>query len=195
MTLCAMFAVSFACFPDPVIMGIDPQTQLKYWEWHAGGVLLRLTQRLPDQTRAYFLARGFAQADADRIAANCVFQSMFRNTTPATSGTVVSDLNDWRIRTNGKPGRLLLREYWRKLWAEREVPESARIAFEWSLLPTYQTYAPGDYNWGMTSYGLSPGSGFDLRFSWHRNGERFEGKIDNIRCAPDIHPEPSADKE
>jgi hypothetical protein len=195
MTLCAMFAVSPACLPDPVITGIDAQTQLDYWEWNAGGVLLRLTQRLPDQTRAFFLARGFAQADADHIAGSCIFQSMFRNTAPATSGTVVADLDDWHIRTNGKPGRLLLREYWRKLWAEREVPESARIAFEWSLLPTYQTYAPGDYNWGMTSYGLSPGSHFDLRFSWHRKGERFEGKIDDIQCAPDIHPEPNADKE
>ena len=34
------------------------------------GALFRLTQRLPDQTRAFFLARGFAPDDADFLARN-----------------------------------------------------------------------------------------------------------------------------
>jgi hypothetical protein len=191
MTLCGLFLVSPAGLADPVAVGIDAETRLKHWEWNADGVALRITQRLPDQTRAFFLARGFNQADADYIAGNCIFQTMFRNTGPETSGTVASDLKEWHIRSNGKDSQLLVREHWRKLWAEREIPQSAGIAFEWSLLPTQQTYAPGDYNWGMTSYGLPPDRHFDLVFTWHRNGQRLEGKIGDIQCAPDIHPEPS----
>jgi hypothetical protein len=195
MTLCGLFLLSPAGFADPVALGIDPETRLKHWEWNADGVLLRITQRLPDQTRAFFLARGFDQVNADHIARNCIFQSMFRNAGAETSGTVASDLTNWHIDSNGQKGGLLVREHWRKLWAEREVTQSARIAFEWSLLPTRQSYAPGDYNWGMTSYGLAPGSHFDLVFSWHRNGERFQGTIANIQCAPDIHPDPDPANE
>jgi hypothetical protein len=58
------------------------------------------------------------------------------------------------------------------------------------LLPTQQEYAPDDYNWGMTSYGLPPGSEFDLVFAWHRGEQNFGGQIAGIECAPDIHPEP-----
>ncbi len=35
---------------DEVEQGVIEETGLRYWEWHAGGVLFRLTQRLPDQT-------------------------------------------------------------------------------------------------------------------------------------------------
>lgn len=40
---------------------------------------IRLIQRLPDQTRGCFIARGFATASADRVARSCVYQSVQRN--------------------------------------------------------------------------------------------------------------------
>lgn len=190
-TFLALFLLPFvgAAVAGPVTTGSDPDTGLRFWEWRGQGILFRLDQRLPDQTRAFFLARGFDRRAADRIAAGCVFQSMFRNT--ADAGTVTIDLDDWRIRVAGEEERrLLTREAWARVWQARDVPQSARIAFEWSLLPTRQTYAPGDYNWGMTSYGLSPGRRFDLEFSWRRDGTPHHAHLEDIQCPPDIHPEP-----
>jgi len=169
--------------------GRAPDTGLRYWEWQGDGVLFRLTQRLPDQTRAFFLARGFDPDSADLIATRCVFQSMFKNT--AEAGSVTIDLDDWRILVSGDKERALMtRETWTRQWQTRKPPQSARIAFEWSLLPTRQVYGPGDYNWGMTSYGLPPRQRFDLVFSWTRDGKVFTARLKDIECTPDLHPEP-----
>jgi len=152
-------------------------------------VVFRLTQRLPDQTRAFFLARGFDTQSADLLATSCVFQSMFKNAAAEGTASVHFDLRDWRIFVDDTPRRLKDRDYWAEVWDSRGLSQPARIAFEWALLPTTQDYAPGDYNWGMTSYGLEPGVGFDMEFSWSANGTAHRARIDGIECAPDIHPE------
>jgi hypothetical protein len=175
--------------PAAVETGVEPETGLRYWQWEGEGVIFRLTQRLPDQTRAFFLARGFDPQSADLLATNCVFQSMFQNAAAEGSASVRFDLRDWRILVDDTPRRLKDRDYWAEVWASRDLPQPARIAFEWSLLPTTQEYAPGDYNWGMTSYGLAPGLVFDLQFSWSANGTGHRARIEGIECAPDIHPE------
>lgn len=167
----------------------DPGSGLKHWEWDAGGILFQLTQRLPDQTRAFFLARGFDADSVELFATSCVFQSMFRNTGPVGSGMVKINLADWRIISERGESQLKRREDWQTVWDSRALSKSARIAFEWSLLPTVQEYAPEDYNWGMTSYGLPPGSVFDITFSWQRGDQNFHGRLKDVRCAADIHPQ------
>ncbi|HHJ15811.1 MAG TPA: hypothetical protein ENJ80_03850 [Gammaproteobacteria bacterium] len=176
----------------PVTTGAKPETGLRYWEWNDQGVLFRLTQRLPDQTRAYLLARGFDAGSADLAATRCMFQSMFKNTRSRGAPAVSINLEDWRVHAAGteKRKQLLTREHWKQVWTQRGVSGAAAIAFEWSLLPTRQEYAPGDYNWGMTSYGLPPGTRFDLDFSWQREGKLFRGRLDGVECPADIHPEP-----
>jgi hypothetical protein len=54
--------------------GIDAEVQLPYWEVVEHGISMRLVQRLPDQTRGFFEARGFSVADSELIAQSCVFQ-------------------------------------------------------------------------------------------------------------------------
>ncbi len=152
--------------------------------------MFRLTQRLPDQTRAYLLARGFAAGRADFVATRCMFQSMFKNTGSQGDPAVSINLDDWRVHAAGPQKHMLTREYWKQEWAQREISGSAAIAFEWSLLPTRQVYAPGDYNWGMTSYGLPPGTRFDLDFSWTTDGKLLQGRLNGVECPADIHPEP-----
>jgi len=193
LTRCCCILASFLLLGPtvaaPVTTGQDPETGLRFWEWRGEGVLFRLDQRLPDQTRAFFLARGFDRASADQVATRCVFQSRFRNT--ADAGAVTIDLDEWRIQVPGDAERrLLTREVWTRRWQAASLPQPARIAFEWSLLPTRQRYAPGDYNWGMTSYGLAPGQRFDLVFGWRRDGRRHHARLEDIQCPPDIHPEP-----
>ena len=50
----------------------DEQAQLPYWEIRDAGMSLRLVQRLPDQTRGFFTARGFSAEHAERIEL-CIF--------------------------------------------------------------------------------------------------------------------------
>jgi hypothetical protein len=117
---------------------------------------------------------------------------MFQNSAAEGAASVHFDLRDWRILVDDTPRRLKDRDYWAKVWESRGLSQPARIAFEWSLLPTTQEYAPGDYNWGMTSYGLAPGLAFDLEFSWTANGTPHRARIDGIECSPDIHPDGGA---
>jgi len=159
--------------------GEQPETGLAFWEWRREGVSLKLVQRLPDQTRAFFLGRGFPREAADDIARNCVFQSIFRNEGQAP---LDYDLREWRILHNGQTMPMRLQAEWDRKWSANQISEPARIAFRWSLLPPQQHFEPGDYNWGMLSFGLPPGELFDLELVVHIDGRTIEGRIPNIQC-------------
>jgi len=165
-----------------LVIGQDPDTGLAFWTWSHQGVTLQLVQRLPDQTRAFFLGRGFPSAAADRIGRACVFQTIFRN-----DGTrpVDYDLDDWSIHSGGGGLPLRTRETWDRVWTVEGTGQAARIAFRWALLPTQQHFEPGDYNWGMTSFGLPPGEHFNLSLRIRIDGEPVAGEIPALVCAPD----------
>ena len=181
-------------YAGEVQTGIDEQAQLPYWELTAEGMSLRLVQRLPIQTRGYFLARGFDADNTEKIAQSCVFQTVFKNTVPGNTqrkqAALTYDMNQWVITYQGKKRRLKTREDWNREWDKTRVSQAARIAFEWSLYPTRQEYKPGDYNWGMSIFNLKPGARFDLEISWRQFGRLHKGLIRNIECAADINPQP-----
>ena len=54
------------------------------------------------------------------------------------------------------------------------------------MFPTRQQFHPGDYNWGLTAFGIPPGSVFDLEVSWQEGGSHRSGKITGIVCTPDV---------
>jgi len=162
--------------------GIDEETGRGSWTWSDDGVSIQLVQLLPDQTRAFFLARGFEADSTERIALSCVFQTIFRD-----DGTrpVAFDLDRWVVSRGGERRSMRTREVWDPEWKREGVTRAARIAFRWALLPTRQRFEGGDYNWGMTSYDLSPGDVFDLEIGFERDGTAIEGRIPGIECAPD----------
>lgn len=165
-----------------VSVEVGPETGLKTWEWREDGVSLRLVQRLPDQTRAYLLARGFDKASADLVARNCLFGSMFRND---GERPLDFDLDQWQVLHGGGVKPMMTRERWQSRLEREGVSKSGRIAFNWSLMPTRQHFEPGDYNWGMTSYGLPPGSHFDLKLKIELDGKPVEALIEGLECAPE----------
>ena len=59
--------------------GIDEQAKLPFWEIKEKGISLRLVQRLPIQSRAFFLARGFNKQQVEIVAQSCIFQTVFKN--------------------------------------------------------------------------------------------------------------------
>lgn len=168
--------------------GKDPQARLPFWEIHNSHMSLRLVQRLPDQSRGFYQARGFTPQQSERIAQSCIFQTVFRNLSHTTKPSPLTyNLREWKILFHGRKLDLKTREDWKPEWQKLNATSAAKIAFEWSLLPTRQTYAAGDYNWGMTSFNLKPGSEFDLSVVWHQYGKRHDFIIRGIECAPDIH--------
>ncbi len=165
----------------------DMETGLIGWKLKQGSLELELVQRLPDQTRAFFLARGFPAGIADDLGKSCIFQTILRNTgiDSSTSPALTVSLKDWRVSQGDTSRALKLKESWDQAWPDAVVSKSARLAFRWATFPSRQTFQPGDYNWGMISFGLAPGTRFDLRLVWNEGGEKRSKQIENLICAPD----------
>ena len=174
-----------------LLTGTDDVAQLPFWEWRSQTISVRLVQRLPDQSRAYFTARGFSKEHAEMIAQSCVFQTIYKNTARSGSKHFIEyDLSEWKIITGEKKYNLKMREQWMQQWEKLGVSTKAKVAFKWSLLPTQQSYKAQDYNWGMTLYGLPPASKFDLLMVWTENGVEKSVLMKNLQCAPDVHLDP-----
>lgn len=161
---------------------IGKNTGLRTWLWMHEGVSLRLVQRLPDQTRAYLQGRGFSAEVADELATSCFFGSMFRN--DGTSA-LDFDLSKWKVVHKNQASSMRVREYWKQKLQNLDQPKAAKIALNWSLMPTRQHFEPGDYNWGMTVYGLPPGEAFDLQLQIMLNGEKLQITLSDLQCAPE----------
>ena len=163
----------------------DPESGLERWQWQQDGLQLQQIQRLPDQTRAFYLGRGFSREEAERIAANCVFQTLFRN-----QGTQAVEVNleDWQVITQGEARTPRLARHWQQEWEQRNSAQSARVAFNWSLFPDRQRFLPGDWNMGMLLYPAPHGSTIDLKIVWHEDGKRHEALLPALRCSQDEAP-------
>lgn len=164
----------------------DPQTGLLSWKLREGALSLELNQLLPDQTRAFFQGRGFPAASADEIARACVFQVIVSNAAGADAAPAVAiDLRRWRIDAGQGPVPLPVESTWQPRWASAGVPPPARIAFRWALLPTEQTFGPGDQAWGMLPLGPAPGTTVDLTVVWDENGRERVTRVPAVQCSPD----------
>jgi hypothetical protein len=177
LTLLAMWSVS-ASATD---ISVDAESGLATWQTETDGIQVRLTQISPDQARAFYQARGFSAAAAERYASECVFMTVVRNMgdTP-----ILHHLADWRYVVAGQPARAIRsKAAWDRIWKQAGVSEAARIAFTWAQIPSTQTFAPGDWNQGMTAYDVPRGGRFDLHFVWHAGDKRHSGSLEQVRCA------------
>ncbi len=181
-----LISVSLRATAGETRRAVDPVTGAESWEIHIKGISLKLAQILPDQIRGFYLARGFDVASTERIAAACVFQTIFRN--KSAPGAIHINLADWRALTPEGEQPLKLKHTWNMEWEERGVPPGARTAFQWALFPTEQTFQTGDWNMGMTTIALPLGSRFDLRFVWSHKNKHREAVLRGILCATDTIP-------
>ncbi len=166
-----------------IIKSTSADTQLIEWKLTDHNLELKLIQRLPDQTRSFFEARGFPKSITNEIANSCVFQTITRNKSIDKSQSVHVSLRQWRIKINHETRPLKLKEDWEKQWQNSQIKASSKLAFRWATFPTEQSFEPsGDYNWGMISFGLPPGSVFDLYIEWKNNDETRSTWIKNISC-------------
>lgn len=160
----------------------DERTGVDGWKFEGEGIRVQWIQRLPDQTRAFFLGRGFTSAAADRLAGQCLFQTIVHNTRAPGGGAVTVDLHEWSTLQGSQRQPMLLKAHWQQIWARLDVSPKARTAFQWSFFPTTQEFAPGDWNMGMTSYPVAPGEPLSLDIVWHTDGRRHQARIDGPVC-------------
>ena len=163
--------------------GIDPATGLRWWRWDGGDYSVYIAQRLPDQTRAFLLARGFPRPLADEVATACALQLEVRN---LGRQEVRIDLARWRTVSGGHQRKLMLREHWTQRWRREPLPRAQQVALHWALYPTRQRFARGDYNWGIILLGWPPGERVDLHAQLEVDGKPVRLLVPGVECAPDV---------
>ena len=170
-----------------VTHSVNPDNGLQGWHFSAGDIEIELIQRLPDQTRALFMNHEFSRDVIEQLALSCMFQTIIRNSNVSGTGQTVSiDLTRWRMHHAGKEAGILLKEPLLDSWSDADASPAAKLVVRWGMFPTQQDYLPGDYNWGLTAYGITPGSRFDLEVNWMEGQVAHSGRITDIVCAPDV---------
>jgi hypothetical protein len=170
-----------------VVSSTNPDNGLVRWHLTEGDIEIELVQRLPDQTRALFMQHAFSSELIEAFATSCMFQTIIRNSGKSGAAQAVSvDLARWRMQHAGKTGTIKLKEPWMAGWPEDAADQAARLMFRWGMFPTQQEFMPGDYNWGLTAYGIPPGSVFDLEVSWQEGAVSRSEEINGLVCAPDV---------
>lgn len=140
-------------------------------------------QRIPDQTRAFYIARNFSAEAASEYATACIFQTILTNN--SKDKVVKINLSNWRVIKNNKKIPLQLDSDWQQKWIKMNLSKSSRIAFRWSQFPTIQEHKPGDWFQGMLAANLLPDTKFNLYIQWKVNDKVHEATIQNLQCAVD----------
>lgn len=183
-----IFLIYLSTARGELVTGKDNDAQLPFWEWRNDYMTLRLVQRLPDQTRAYFSGRGFKPDAVKIIADRCIFQTVYTNISSNEQKRVIDhDIHEWQYYYKGKSFRMKPREDWKPFWQDQGVAQAQIVAFEWSLFPSRQIFKPGDYNWGMSVFEVPHGASFDLELNWKVDGKPQTATMKNVTCAKDIY--------
>jgi len=170
-----------------VVRSANEENGLEKWHFIEADIEIELVQRLPDQTRALFMNHAFSKEVIEQLAQSCMFQTIIRNSGKSSTGQALAiDLTQWRMQHDGKTGGILLKEPLLASWSDADADPAAKLVVRWGMFPTQQEYLPGDYNWGLTAYGIPPGSTFDLVVTWQQGSMPHRGEIRDITCAPDV---------
>ena len=174
---------SFSCFANsPQSKHVDATTGITSWEINTQGVSFSLTQILPEQVKAFYVNRGFTLAQTELFASSCVYMTIMRN--DSAPGTIHFVKSNWSVIANKKSHPLLSVDTWMRKLKDNKVKKSALLAFRWAQFPPEQEFeVGGDWNQGMYSVGLPPGSLFDVIVRWDINGKAYQTTLQGVQCA------------
>ena len=124
--------------------------------------------------------RGLDDKSVDEFARTCVYMTVLRNDSKAP---IKYCLAEWRYITEDGFEQLMLTKHdWLARWQPRRFSKPVKLAFEWAQFPVEQTFSPGDWNQGMTTFDLPVGTRFDVLYRWWQNGKLQEGVLKNVEC-------------
>lgn len=155
------------------------------FRWQGDGLRLETAALVHDQVRGFFIGRGFDDAGVNTLVNEaCLFRSAIGNgATDPKAPIVTIDQRDWRVFVNGQAHKLRTRNDWAPVWDRLGVEMEQRVAFKWALFPPQQEFKPADYNWGMITFGLPPGTRFDLDVVWHEGEAKRTKRFKGMECA------------
>lgn len=180
--LASLLAVSQLQAANKQVHTTDPQTGIESWSNKQHGVTFSLTQILPDQARAFYVNRGFTLEQIEPFAMACIYMTVLRNEDAA--GVISYVQQDWSIVSEEGTSPPIKISDWMGRLKATGAKQSAMIAFRWAQFPPEQQYEPGgDWNQGMLTTGLPPGSSFDAIARWRLNGKIYENQLTGVRCA------------
>jgi len=146
------------------------------WAAKDDGFSIELAQLNPDFVRAVYGKYDFTADELDRIAGYCVFGSIIQNT---SQHQLTYRVADWRyVDKNGKSYPVKTKAQWLAEWRK------AGITFAWLLLPESGDFGIGDWQQGFTTIQIDRNEKFDFIYTWTLDGEKHEGRIQNMSCAP-----------
>jgi hypothetical protein len=158
----------------------SPESAVATWETETDHVHLRMTQISPDQARAFMTARGLDEKSVEEFARHCVFMTVLRN---ESKRPIRFCMTEWRyVPEDRVPQVMLTKHDWLARFQNRHLSQPVKLAFEWSQFPVEQTFHPGDWNQGMTTFELLPGSHFDVVYRWRQGKTLHEGTLKNVQC-------------
>ena len=180
--LAAMPAATRLQAANDQVHTIDQETGIETWSNKQHGVTFSLTQILPDQARAFYVNRGFTLEQIEPYATACIYMTVLRN--EDAPGVISYVQQDWSIVSEQGTHPPMKITDWMDRLRGSGANQSAMIAFRWAQFPPKQQYEPGgDWNQGMLTTGLAPGSIFDAVARWELNGRIYENKLTGVRCA------------
>lgn len=156
--------------------------------WSGQGISIEVAPLYIEPMTAFFLHRGFPYETAKAFTRRgCVFRASIGHAGDNPERVRI-DLNQWALRHDDQWQPYPTKDHWLRVLEDEDLPQTARIAFRWALLPVDQEYGPSDYNWGLQVLGLPPGATFDLRAVWRRGETRHTHVFENLRCSREDEP-------
>lgn len=157
---------------------------LQGWRIQDAYIEIQLNPLKPEQTRAFYLGRGFSEPVAELIAQSCVYQTVIKNISGQSNAKNVSiDLSDWHLVDQRGESDLVSKDAWRQKWLEMGASKAAIAAFGWATYPSQQSFSPtGDSGWGMILFGPIEGDSFELTTYWRVDGKPQQQKVEHLLC-------------
>jgi hypothetical protein len=139
----------------------------------AAGIEFHISARTPEQTSAFYAARGLPTDAVRAIAQVCLLTVGMRNN---RSDVVWMDLAEWRfIDDEGRPVQRIQRIEWDAVWEQMAVPDAGRATFGWTQLPDIRDLQPGEPVGGNLAV-VPPQGNFTLQASF-KTGVAKDGPV------------------
>lgn len=147
------------------------------------GLDFSVSVRTPEQTRAFYAARGLPPSAVQAIAKTCLLTVTLHN---RRADIVWLDLAAWDFTdAGGHPVARISRSQWAARWRSLQVPLAAQSTFGWTQLPETRDMQP-DENVGGNVPIAPPEGTFTLtarfRTGMRGTGKPLEIKVPGLSC-------------
>ena len=170
-------ATTSVCAQEPQVPSSGTQA------YEDARLVLRIQARTPEQTLAFYSARGFPQSMLDLIRKRCFVTVGVRN---KSTDILRLEPARWKFGSAGAEIPRYDRTWWNRQWQALNAPLPSRSTFRWTLLPESLDLRPDEAEGGNITL-PRVAAPFWLEASFDLDADRREEirvRIEDLRCAP-----------